>query len=202
MAMGMAIFQSHPLLDAHGNRTSEVWRVRMDYPCNDSTGRSQAIGGNELSTLQNLLVRTRVRLSHADEGSALVEMAVVLPLVMLIMTGIFSFSLLLFRQIQLTETVCNGGRYLAVARAAADPCASVYSAIQNSPGLGVNPTIAITQNGTTMPTTCPYNTTTNTSYLIQGATVNVSVVSTSGLAVYGSAFKTFYLGSQISEIVQ
>jgi hypothetical protein len=121
---------------------------------------------------------------------------------MLIMTGIFSFSLLLFQQIQLTETVSNAGRYLAVARAASDPCASVYSAVQSAPGLSASPTITITQNGTQIPTTCPYNTSTSTSYLIQGATVNVSVVSTSGLAVYGSAFRTFHLGSQISEIVQ
>lgn len=151
---------------------------------------------------QLLLARLRGLCVFGSEGSSLVEMAVVLPLVMFIMTGIFSFSLLLFQQIQLTETVSNAGRFLAVARQASDPCASAYSAIQNAPGLSASPTISITQNGTQIPTSCPYNTSTNTSYLIQGATVNVSVISTSGLAVYGSSFKTFYLGSQISEIVQ
>jgi Flp pilus assembly protein TadG len=141
-------------------------------------------------------------LSSDTEGSALVEMAVVLPVTMAIMTGIFSFSLLLFQQIQLTETVSNAGRYLAVARQDSDPCATVYSTIQNAPGLGANPTITITQNGTQIPTTCPYNTTTGTSYLIQSASVNVSVVSNSSLAVYGLSPTTFHLGSQISEIVQ
>jgi len=138
----------------------------------------------------------------SEEGSALVEMAILLPMMMLIMTGIFSFSLLLFQQIQLTETVCNAGRYLAVARAASDPCATAYSAINNAPGLGANPTITITQNGTALPTTCPYNTTTGVSYLTQGATVNVSVVSKGSLAVHGFTPGSFNLGSQISEIVQ
>lgn len=137
-----------------------------------------------------------------DEGGALVEMAIMLPVMMLVMTGIFSFSILLFQQIQLTETVCNAGRYLAVARQAPDPCASAYSAINNAPGLGASPTITITQNGTQIPTTCPYNSTTNTSYLIQGATAKVSVISKGSLMVYGFSPTTFSLGSQISEIVQ
>lgn len=137
-----------------------------------------------------------------EEGSALVEMAVVLPMVMLIMTGIFSFSLLLFQQIQLTETVCNAGRYLAVARQDADPCATVYNAINNAPGLGASPTITITQNGTAIPTTCPTTTTPVYSYLNPGATVRVAVVAKSSLAVYGFTPGAFNLGSQISEIVQ
>ena len=144
----------------------------------------------------------RHRNADTDEGSALVEMAVLLPVMMLIMTGIFSFSLLLFQQIQLTETVCNAGRYLAIARKDSDPCATVYNAINNAPGLGASPTITINQNGTAIPTTCPYNTTTGASYLIQGATVNVSVISKSSLAVYGFRPTTFNLGSQILEIVQ
>ncbi|HUD57830.1 MAG TPA: TadE/TadG family type IV pilus assembly protein [Terracidiphilus sp.] len=170
-------------------------RQREIHPVNHSMNKKLGASRRSQPRLRGLFFSD-------SEGSALVEMAVMLPLMMLIMTGIFSFSLLLFQQIQLTETVCNAGRYLAVARAAADPCASVYSAIQSAPGLSANPTIAITQNGTQIPTTCPYNTTTSTSYLIQGATANVSVISKSSLAVYGSAFKTFYLGSQISEIVQ
>ncbi len=156
------------------------------------------LNGIASSAIQQL----RAHLGGRSEGSALVEMALILPVMMLVMTGILSFSLLLFQQIQLTETVCNGGRYLAVARSAPDPCAGVYSAIQNAPGLSANPTITITQNGTQIPTTCPYNTTTSTSYLIEGATVNVSVVSKSSLAVYGFSPTSFSLGSQISEIVQ
>jgi Flp pilus assembly protein TadG len=147
-------------------------------------------------------LRLAVELKRDSEGSALVEMAILLPVMMLIMTGIFSFSLLLFQQIQLTENVCNAGRYLAVARQAPDPCATVYSAINNAPGLGASPTITITQNGTAIPTTCPYNSTTNTSYLTQGATVKVSVIANSSLAVYGFRPTTFHLGSQIAEIVQ
>jgi len=146
--------------------------------------------------------KARRALKRANEGSAIVEMALLLPIMMFIMTGIFSFSVLLFQEIQLTETVCNAGRYLAVARLAPDPCSTVTTAIQNAPGLSSNPTITITQNGTQIPSTCPYNATTNTSYLVQGATVKVSVVSKGFLAVLGFTPGPFSLGSQISEIVQ
>lgn len=154
--------------------------------------------------MQNsLFSRLRCFVAKDSEGGALVEMAVTLPLVMLIMTGIFSFSLLLFQEIQLTETVSNAGRYLAVARQAPDPCATVYNTINNTPGLfGTNPTITITQNGTQIPTTCPYNATTGTSYLIQGATANIAVSVSRGLALYGFSYRTLNIGSQVSEIVQ
>jgi Flp pilus assembly protein TadG len=148
--------------------------------------------------------RLRAHCGGRSEGSALIEMALMLPVVMLVMTGIFGFSLLLFQQIQLTETVSSAGHYLAVARLAADPCATVYNAINTAPGLPPNPTIAITQGTTSLPTTCPINTATNpaTTFLISGATVNVSVTSKSSLAVFGFSYQAFYLNSQISEIVQ
>ncbi|HEY6491415.1 MAG: TadE family protein [Terracidiphilus sp.] len=148
----------------------------------------------------SLVSRVRRFFSSDSEGNALVEMAVTLPVLMLVMTGIFSFSLLLFQQMQLTETVSNTGRYLAVARQAPDPCATALSSIQNAPGLSANPVISITQNGAALPSTCP--TTPTSSTLITGATVNVSVKSTSSLAVYGSGLTNLYLTSQISEIVQ
>jgi Flp pilus assembly protein TadG len=146
--------------------------------------------------------RLRASCAGRDEGSALIEMAVVLPLVMLVMTGIFSFSLLLFQQIQLTETVSNAGHYLAVARQAPDPCATAYGAINGAPGVGANLNVVISQNGTQLPTSCPYNTSNNTSTLIQGATANVAVTSKTGLALFGTSYSVLYLGSQISEIIQ
>lgn len=136
-----------------------------------------------------------------DEGSALVEMALVLPLTMLMMTGIFSFSLLLFEQIQLVEAVSAAGHYLAVARGAADPCATAIAAIQGQPGLVASKlTITLTQNGTALGTSCP--STPTTSVLVSGATVNVSVKYQSGLAIYWQGSSVFYLNSQMSEIVQ
>lgn len=47
-------------------------------------------------------------LFRSDRGSALVELAVALPIVMLIMTGIFSFSIALNQKLVLTEAISAG----------------------------------------------------------------------------------------------
>jgi Flp pilus assembly protein TadG len=87
--------------------------------------------------MKNSLVARVRRFINADsEGNALVEMAVTLPLIMLIMTGIFSFSMALYQKLQLAEAVAAAGRQLAVDRGSHDPCADVMNAIYNgAPGL-------------------------------------------------------------------
>src|SRR5579871_6740958 len=71
-----------------------------------------------------------------NEGGALVEMAVSLPIMLLIMTGIFSFSIALYQKLQLAEAVGNAGRMLAVDRGSQDPCADAATAIYAAaPGL-------------------------------------------------------------------
>lgn len=72
--------------------------------------------------MKRSVFRAFQRLFHSDsEGGALVEMAVTLPLIMLIMTGIFSFSMALYQKLQLAETVAAAGRQLAVDRGDHDP---------------------------------------------------------------------------------
>ena len=59
--------------------------------------------------MKSVISRVR-RFLHSDsEGGALVEMAVTLPLIMLIMTGIFSFSMALYQKLQLAEAVAAAG---------------------------------------------------------------------------------------------
>ncbi len=71
-----------------------------------------------------------------NEGGALVEMAVSLPIMLLIMTGIFSFSVALYQKLQLAEGVSNAGRLIAIDRGANDPCQDATNAIYAAaPGL-------------------------------------------------------------------
>lgn len=150
----------------------------------------------------SLVSRVRRFFGSDSEGNALVEMAVTLPLVMLIMTGIFSFSFVLYQKLQLAEAVSNAGHYLATARGDSDPCANaiadVYAA---APGLTqANITITLSQAGTTLPTSCP--TTPTSSTLQQGSTAVVTATYPTGLTVYGTSYASFSLASQVSEVVQ
>ncbi len=153
--------------------------------------------------MQNsLFSRLRCFVAEDSEGGSLVEMAVMLPLIMLIMTGIFSFSTALYQKLQLAEAVSSIGHYLATARGDADPCATAISSLKNAaPGLdSTKMTVTLTQNSTDLPTSCP--TTPTSSTLSAGSMITVKAYYPTGLALYGSNYASINLGSQISEVVQ
>ncbi|HUD57828.1 MAG TPA: TadE/TadG family type IV pilus assembly protein [Terracidiphilus sp.] len=166
--------------------------------------------------MKNSLVARVRRFINADsEGNALVEMAVTLPLIMLIMTGIFSFSMALYQKLQLAEAVAAAGRQLAVDRGSHDPCADVMNAIYNgAPGLSqtsLNQGIVITINGTTEPSgSCPGPGTTGASADLssaQGKNAQVQVtypITLSVVNIWGSGqgFGNVNLISQVTEVVQ
>ncbi len=84
-------------------------------------------------------------LSRNEEGGALVEFAVVLPMMMVLITGMFSFGVVLNNYMVLTTSIGNGSRALALSRgqttpalAASDPCAYAVQVAQSS-GPALNP---------------------------------------------------------------
>lgn len=69
------------------------------------------------------------RVLSGDEGSTLVEMAFVLPILLVVLTGIFSFGIALNQDMVLTNAVNAGARGFALSRSgttslapSADPC--------------------------------------------------------------------------------
>lgn len=166
--------------------------------------------------MKKSLITRLQRVFHSDsEGSALVEMAVTLPLIMLIMTGIFSFSMALYQKLQLAEAVAAAGRQLAIDRGSHDPCADIQNAIDNgAPGLSksvLNQGIVVTINGTTEPAgTCPGSGSTGPNADLEGAkgqNALVQVTYPTTLSVVniwggGSNFGKVNLISQVTEVVQ
>jgi Flp pilus assembly protein TadG len=71
-----------------------------------------------------------------DHGGAIVEMALVVPMLLTLITGIFSLGIALYQKLQLAEAVSAGGRVMAVERGQNDPCTDTANAIYAaSPGL-------------------------------------------------------------------
>jgi Flp pilus assembly protein TadG len=154
---------------------------------------------------RSFVSRLRSLLGSSSEGNAVVELAVTMPLVLLIMSGICGFSLLLDQKIQVAEAVANSGRYLAVARGDHDPCANAVNAVYAATPALVqsNITINLYQNGSALPASCPGSGTTGASTtLVQGATATVQVFYSTNLLVYGGQYGNMTLGSQVSEVVQ
>ena len=86
--------------------------------------------------LSSEIARLRGLFGTDSEGGALVEMAVTLPIVMAVMTGIFSFSIALYQKLQLAEAVSNAGHLLATDRGDTDPCTTATNAVYAAaPGL-------------------------------------------------------------------
>jgi Flp pilus assembly protein TadG len=74
------------------------------------------------------------RLAHIrrEDGQALVEFALVLPVLLMIATAITSFGLTFYRYITLTDAVRSGARTLSLGRGLTDPCTPAINQTVNS----------------------------------------------------------------------
>jgi Flp pilus assembly protein TadG len=121
--------------------------------------------------------RTVERLLHSggERGAALVEFALVVPLMMAVVFGMCSFGLLFNRYLELTEAVNVGAEQLAIARGnSLDPCNLVYSYVKQ-----VSPLL----NSTTMQFQFELNTTwypSSTTFYTGSATTCSSASTSSG----------------------
>src|ERR1035438_988137 len=70
-----------------------------------------------------------------ERGSSLIEFAVVMPMLMLLVTGIYTFGIFLNNDISLTDAVNTAARQAAISRnlnPAPDLCAQFYTTINNA----------------------------------------------------------------------
>jgi Flp pilus assembly protein TadG len=68
-------------------------------------------------------------IKRSENGQALVEFALVAPLLFLILFGIVQFGIAFMNSVALTDAVRAGARKAAVSRTAADPTAATDSAV-------------------------------------------------------------------------
>jgi Flp pilus assembly protein TadG len=155
-------------------------------------------------------IAARIRALSRNEGSSLVEMAVTLPVVLIVMTGIFAFSIALNQRLQLTEAVSAGGRVLALDRGDPDPCTTVSNTIYAAaPSLAkANMTISFTLNGVKSngtkgtATACDPSGTNANPNLVLGDSAVINVTYPCTLIWYKTNFGACTLTSQITEQVQ
>jgi Flp pilus assembly protein TadG len=91
-----------------------------------------------------------------EHGNILVEIAVSMPLLLLVFTGIFDFGIAYYNQLTLAQAVGSGAEYLQQIRTStSNPCADTLTAIENAaPTLAPGKiALAITMNGTSEPST-------------------------------------------------
>jgi Flp pilus assembly protein TadG len=76
---------------------------------------------------------TRSRL-QGESGQATLELALVLPLLLIVVTGCIQLGLVLHSYMNLTDAVRTGGRTAAISRTAVDPTAAAEAALRKAAG--------------------------------------------------------------------
>jgi Flp pilus assembly protein TadG len=95
--------------------------------------------------------RRRALRRNGEQGQAMVELALVMPALLMVMTAIYTFGTAYNNQVTLTNAVGIGGQYLSSIRSTtSNPCADTLTAIENAApkftAANINLTISI--NGT------------------------------------------------------
>ena len=177
----------------------------QSFPCLSERMKRTA---SRIFTVSRRRIGARIRrLAHSgSEGGALVEMALVMPVMFVILTGVFTFGSATTQKLQLTEAVNIGGRLLAVDRGDTNPCSTVAAAVDAAaPSLiTANIGFSFDLNGvTTSGTTCAGTGGLANPNLVSGKNAELTLTYPCTLSVYGyKVFSTCTLTSQITEIVQ
>jgi Flp pilus assembly protein TadG len=124
-------------------------------------------------------------LGSGERGSALVEIALILPMLLVLITGLCAFGVAFNNELTLTSAVGAGGQYLQLIRTSTtDPCADTLNAIESAaPGLnGSKISLTFNLNGTPASgNSCAGD----QSDLVQGAPVTITATYPCSLPIYG-----------------
>jgi Flp pilus assembly protein TadG len=153
---------------------------------------------------RSVVTRLIHRIRNKEDGGSLVEFAVVLPMLMLVMTGMMTFALALSSYLQLIDSTRVGAQYLGISRlTTTDPCATAVGAISSSASTLTASSLSYSFviNGVSYPkvTSCA----SATANMVQGAAAQVTVTYPCSLAVYGVNYvPNCTLTAQTTELIQ
>jgi Flp pilus assembly protein TadG len=154
---------------------------------------------------------TRIRPLHrsSEQGHAVLEFAFVLPMMMAVVTGLFSFGIALNNQLELTEAVGSGGQYLQqIQSITTDPCMDVATTVQrnatnlDAAHLTLTLTMADNSGNSTVESGPASNFTCSgaQSNLVTGGSATVAATYPCSLFVYGLHFKkACHLSAEVTE---
>ena len=169
--------------------------------------------GKATSKFSRLRRRLRRR-AGSERGSSLVEFAIVLPLLMLVTTGVFAFGFALNNYLELTNAVNTGAQLLSISRGVTtSPCTAAINAVYNAaPNLSEGNlafTFTFSNNGTnttyTTASKCDAAATEAGSPIFaQGESVKLVATYPCTLVGYGFNFSSLgcTLTANVTEIVQ
>ncbi len=149
------------------------------------------------------------RLLLRSEGGAIAEFAIILPIMLLVVMGIYSFGSAMNSYVELTGAVNIGARLLAISRGqTTDPCAAAANAVyQAAPSLtDSNLSFSFDLDGNSFSgSSCSSSSTTTGAAgdLVQGTSATVTVTYPCNLNVLGIDYvPSCTLQAETTELVQ
>lgn len=139
----------------------------------------------------------------SQEGSHSVETALIMPVAMLVLTGLLSFGVYMNNSLQLANSTSLSGQYLALNRGVSDPCNLVITTfLQTAAFLQPSSlTFSFVVNGVSYPSTTGCSG--NAANTAKGDLVTITVSYPCSLAVYGAnLIPGCTLTSQVTEVMQ
>ena len=135
-------------------------------------------------------------------GQSLIEFSLVMPMLLITVTGMLAFGITMHNFLVLTNGVNSAVQMVAMSRGqTTDPCASAYTSMQSAaPDLvPANLSFTFVINGTTYTST---SCTAGAANMVQGATAQLTVTYPCTLAVYGMVVPSCTLGARTAELIQ
>jgi TadE-like protein len=139
-----------------------------------------------------------------EDGIALVEFALVLPVLLAVLTGILQFGLMFNRYITLTDAVRAGARTASLGRGLTNPCdPAVDQTVSSALDIGLTTgAVTVTPGGTS---TCsgasgyPYGSGGN---FVQGDAVTVTAHIPYAFQIFGVSFGTIQLTAHATDPIE
>jgi Flp pilus assembly protein TadG len=160
-------------------------------------------------SLTNSGPRRRLRdILRGRQGSAIIELAFGIPILFLILTGIFWFTIALDQKVQLAEAISAGGRFLAIDRGDTDPCAATAAKIYAAaPGLTQSSlSLTFTINSVATGASCPGTSGLANANMVSGANAIISAsypCTLTFFSAYGSSPSTSCnIKAEVQEVIQ
>jgi Flp pilus assembly protein TadG len=135
-------------------------------------------------------------------GQSAIEFTLVIPILLLIMTGLLSFGLALHNFMVLTSAVNTGAQLLAISRGqTTDPCATAHSAIAAAaPSLNSGLSLTFVIDGSTYSSTT--SCTAGAADMVQGAFAQITASYPCSFGIFEIKNHACNLQTQISEFIQ
>ena len=172
--------------------------VKKLATCSENRTERRALREDTISEIPSRGKRIR---AGKERGGALIEFTLVMPFLLLVVTGMASFGVALHNVLALTNAVNSGAQLLAFSRGqTTDPCATAYGAISSAaPSLTTGLSLTFVINGTTYAAT--NSCTGGAANMVQGAPAQVTATYPCALGVFGQKFSC-RLQSQTTEFIQ